>query len=58
MLKEQGFTKYELRMCGWGHLKQKLRDEVAQRDLMNNVTVLGEIPYTEMAEQYAWLIFL
>lgn len=57
VLKEQGFTKYELRMCGWGHLKQKLRDEVAQRDLMNNVTVLGKIPYTEMAEQYAWADF-
>ena len=43
-------------MCGWGHLEQKLRDEVAQRGL-DNVTVLGKIPYTEMAEQYAWADF-
>lgn len=56
LLKDQGFTKYELRMCGWGHLEQKLRDEVAQRGL-DNVTVLGKIPYTEMAEQYAWADF-
>lgn len=56
LLKEQGFTKYELRMCGWGHLEQNLRDEVAQRGL-NNVTVLGKIPYTEMSEQYAWADF-
>ena len=56
LLKKQGFTKYELRMCGWGHLEQKLRDEVAQRGL-DNVTVLGKIPYTEMAEQYAWADF-
>lgn len=56
LLKKQGFTKYELRMCGWGHLDQKLRDEFAQRGL-DNVTVLGKIPYTEMSEQYAWADF-
>lgn len=56
LLKQQGFTKYELRMCGWGHLEQKLRAEVSRRGL-NNVTVLSKIPYTKMSEQYAWADF-
>lgn len=56
LLKKQGFSKYELRMCGWGHLEGKLREEVDRRGL-DNVTVMGEIPHTKMNEQYAWADF-
>lgn len=47
---------FELRIVGEGHLYNRLKQKISDYKL-NNISLVGQIPYTKIADEYKWADF-